>query len=75
MGKPELPRKKKVPQRLDDGAPGNYPPDSKTYHCQAYFEVLDLVVNAIQDRFEQPDFRYYQQLEELLMKTVCGDNQ
>ena len=71
---PELPRKKKLPRRFEDGEPTNYPQDSKTYYRRAYFEALELVVNAIQDRFDQPDYRCYRHLEELRIRTVRGED-
>ena len=44
------------------------------YYCQSYFEALDLVGNCIEDRFDQPDFHSYRQLEELLTRTIRGEN-
>lgn len=69
---PELPRRRKVPCTFEDGGPGNYPTDCVAHYRQAYFKASDLVVNAVQDRFDQPDFQKYQQLEELLMNTIRG---
>ena len=71
---PELPRRRKVPKRYDDGAPGDFPKDCQAHYRQSYFEALDLVVNAIEDRFDQPDFKSYRQLEELLMCTIRGES-
>ena len=69
---PELPRKRRMPSRYEDGAPGDFPSDCEAHYRQSYFEVLDLAINAIEDRFDQPDYRTYRQLEELLMHTVRG---
>ena len=46
----------------------------KTHHRQSYFEALDLAINAVQDRFDQPHFSIYHRLEELLLKTVRGES-
>ena len=35
-----------------------------------YFEALDLIVNCIEGRFDQPGYRIYQSIESLLIK-VC----
>jgi len=67
---PQLPRRRKLPHRFDDGlSPGDFPSTPKTYFKQVYFEALDLIINCIQDRFDQPGYRIYQSLEILLMKA------
>ena len=40
---------------------------------QIYFEVLDLLINAIKNRFEQEDYKRYIILENLLLK--CAKNE
>ena len=71
---PTLPRRRKVPIRFHEGsAPAEFPQNCKAYYRQAFFEALDLVINAIKDRFDQPDYRTYSQLEELLLKTIHGE--
>ena len=37
-----------------------------------YFSVLDLVINYIKDPFQQPGYKVYKHLQELLLKTACG---
>ena len=39
-----------------------------------YFEALDLVMEAISDRFNQPGYKTYQELEDLILKTCKGEN-
>ena len=39
----------------------------------AYFEALDLVIEAIKDRFDQPGYAIYRNLEELLVKGASGE--
>ena len=71
---PKLPRKRKVSRRLDEGsAPADFSTDCKTHYYQSYLKALDFAINAIQDRFDQPDFSIYCYLEELLLKTVRGE--
>ena len=46
----------------------------KQFYCQQYYEALDVLVNAIQDRFDQPGFKMYRNLQDLLLKAVKGDD-
>ena len=39
-----------------------------------YFEALDPLVQAIEDRFDQPGYRIYSCLETLLTKAVMKDD-
>ena len=67
---PQLPRRRKLPRRLDDGlSAGAFPSTPKEHFRQVYFEALDLIVNCIQDRFDQSGYWIYQSLETLLMKA------
>ena len=69
---PELPGRRKAPKRYNDGAPADFPNDCQAHYWQSYFEAIDLVVNATEDRFDQPDFSSYRKLEEVFMHTICG---
>lgn len=42
---------------------------------QHYFEALDLVVNCIKDRFDQPGYRIYKYLQDLLLKSVTSTSE
>ena len=67
---PELPRKRKAPKRLQDGlAEAEFPIDVEGYYRQHYFEVIDLAVNGIKDRFDQPGYKVYCNLQQLLFKA------
>ena len=72
---PSLPRRRKVPRRyeLGQGEP-EYPPTAKDHYRQLYFEVLDLAVTSIASRFDQPGFKIYSNVEQLLFKACSGDN-
>ena len=67
---PILPRKRKVLKRLEIGsAPPEYCAEPKDhYHC-SYFEGLDLLVQAIANRFDQPGYCTYLCLQELMFKA------
>ena len=65
---PTLPRRRKTPRRLETGnGEPSFPDSPKDLYRQVYFEAIDLVVNAIKARFNQPGFQVYRNLEELLL--------
>ena len=41
---------------------------------QIYFESIDLMVNAIEQRFEQPSFAAYAKMESLLVKALSSQD-
>ena len=41
---------------------------------QIYFESIDLMVNAIEQRFEQPSFAVYAKMESLLVKALSSQD-
>ena len=60
---PVLPRKRRCPARFDDGkAVGDHPSAPPTLYRQYYYEALDLTINCIKSRFEQPGCNTYQHL-------------
>ena len=70
---PSLPRKRKVPRRIDDGACSNYFSETVEEHYRLqYFEAVDLAVTSIKDRFDQPGYAMYRNLEELILKGAAG---
>ena len=44
--------------------------DPKSYYRQHYFEAIDLSINCIQERFKQPGYQIYCNLEQLLLKAA-----
>ena len=75
IDEPALPRKRKRTVRYESG---NAAPEFHTsiegYYRQAYFEVLDVICSTIEDRFRQPGYQLYSDLEQLLLKAVCKEN-
>ena len=66
-----LPRKRKVPQRYDDGsAPPEFHSTPKDFYRQTQYEALDLIVQSISDRFNQPGYKTYCCLEALILKAI-----
>ena len=54
---PSLPRKWKVPRRIDDGSGDGYFSETvEEYYRLQYFEAVDLAVESIKDRFDQPGY-------------------
>ena len=63
-----LPRKRMAPQYLEVGEGVSYHPLSVEDHYRPiYFEALDLAICSIEDRYDQPGYRIYQNLEQLLI--------
>lgn len=72
---PSLPRKRRVPQRLQVGTTsGTFHSNPEDRYRQIYYEALDFVVQAVRDRFDQPGYRVYQNLQELVIKACKGED-
>ena len=68
---PSLPRKRKAPKHIEVGeGDGYHSPTIEDHYRQCYFEALDLAISSIQERFDQPGYVIYQNLEELLLKAA-----
>lgn len=68
---PSLPRQKRAPQRLEIGEGAGYHSSSvEEFYRVKYYEALDLAISGIKDRFDQPGYTTYQNLEELLLKAA-----
>ena len=73
---PILSRKRRAPTRIGEIFCGNAAPeyaDVTSYYRRIHFETLDCISNAMEDRFDQEDFRTYVKLENLLLKAAKGD--
>lgn len=74
VDEPVLPRQRKMPKRFETGsAPCEYPTTVKDMYRQKYFEAFDLVTTSITERFDQPGYKTYRHLEDMLLKCVAGD--
>ena len=69
-----LPCKRKAPKRFEVGSSESFsgPCTPKDHYRRYYFEAIDLVTNAIKNRFEQPGYQVYKNLQELLLKAAHG---
>ena len=70
---PVLPRQRKLPKRLDNGADSYEFQSPKDYFRQKYFEVLDIVTNEINRRFDQRDFCVASDLEKMIIDAANGN--
>ena len=70
VGEPQVPRQRKMPKRYDDGLATGTPHDSpKLYYRQLYYEAIDNIIDGLKNRFEQPGYKVYCNLEQLLTKA------
>ena len=74
----KLPRTKKAPKKIEECIGGRSAPkyhnDEVSYYRQIYFDALDYIINSIKDRFEQPDYQIYVNLENLLLKAAYEED-
>ena len=71
--KPTLPRRRKVPRRLDDGSAASFHVTVEEHYRVAYFEALDLIVLCIEDRFNQRGYKTYCKVQTLLLKAAASE--
>ena len=75
VSEPQLPRKRKAPMRYESGtAPPEYHSTPKGHYHQIFYEAVDLIVHAIDDRFDQPGYRTYRCLEDLVLKATNNED-
>ena len=74
VNEPSLPRKRKMPKRFQSGDAAHFFPQTESdMFRHKYFEALDLVTNCVKTRFDQPGFKVFRNVEELLVKGVQTD--
>ena len=76
---PAAPRKRKRP-RYDilQFVEGNPQPTGEAYHPETshehfkviYTEAIDVIISSVKDRFDQPAFKVFGQVEQLLLKSI-----
>ena len=68
---PQLPRKRKVPRRVDEGSSvGDYPDSPKAVHRPIYFQLIDLIESELKDRFGSNNHEALIAVETLLMDSI-----
>ena len=73
VDKPALPRRRKVPRRLDDGSAPTLHKTVEDHYRVIYFEALDLITSCIEDRFNQPGYKTYANVQALLLKAAASE--
>ena len=76
VSEPCLPRKRRRPARYEGGeaaaefchSPEHY------YRVAVYNTTIDLIVTCLEDRFDQPGYRMYSNMEQLLLKASQNEN-
>ena len=78
IDEPALGRKRKASRRIVDdyshSSIGFFHEKFEDFERQISFKVLDLLINAIKNRFEQEDYKRYIILENLLLKCAKNKN-
>ena len=65
---PTLPCRRKVPSVTpDDGAAPAFHDTVEKHYRVIFFEVLDLIISCITDRFNQPGYKTYGKVQALLL--------
>lgn len=68
---PTLPRKRKAPKRFEVGTgDGSFSGTVAEFYRPQYFEAIDMAITCIRDRFDQPGYVMYQNLEQLVEKSA-----
>ena len=70
---PTLPRRRKVPSRYEVGeGTGHFPTSVDDHYRPIYFAAIDVIMQCISSRFDQPGYKTYSKLEAVLLKGVTG---
>jgi len=72
---PVLPRKRKIPWRVNDGADNHQHATPEDLHRQHYFQAWDEVTNELTRRFDQKDIKVVVEVEKLLLPAARGDKE
>ena len=67
---PVLPRRKKIPARYNDGEDQHHHKDVELLYRQLYYDAYGYVISGIKNRFDQPDFKLYSDMQNLLLKAA-----
>ena len=72
---PVLPRKRKIPPCINDGANPHQHETPEDLHRQHYFQALDEVANELTGWFDQRDIKVVAEIEKLLLSAACSDQE
>ena len=72
---PQVPRNKRAPGRFEVGTGTPlFPVTPVQVYRRIYFEALDLIVSSIEERFDQPSFKAYSNMESLLIGVLSSQD-
>jgi len=63
---PKLPQKRRAPAQFE----GTTFDDCESYFRTIYYEALDLIINCVKQRLDQPGFVIYRNLQDVLIKSI-----
>ena len=67
--------KRRMPKRYQiDTSAGEFHATPEDQYRAIYFEVLNHVTSAIKQRFNQPGYRVYRTVQDLVLKAAQGDD-
>ena len=69
---PVLPRTRKPTRKLDQGSDPVHFDTPEDLYRSVYFEFLDLVINFVKDRFDQPSFEIYVAMEKVILNYAVN---
>ena len=73
VSEPSLPRRRKRPARYESGsATPEFVDNAQDYFLQIYFNAIDTVTACIKRRFDQPGYKIYDQVEQMLVNAANG---
>ena len=75
VSEPRMPRKRKAPNRYEAGiGEGSHPKSPKDLYQITYYATSDRILSSIRDRFDQPGYKIYAHLQNLLTKAASADD-
>lgn len=70
VSEPTLPRRRKVPRRFETGnAEAEFPTTISAHYRKVYYKGLDLIINCVKNRFEQPGYQVYRNVQDVLQSS------
>jgi hAT family C-terminal dimerisation region len=70
---PEVPRRRKPPLRIDDGAEPTSYQSPEAFYRSIFFAFLDCTINFVRERFDQEAFDIYICAERLLLQAANNE--
>ena len=55
-------------------AQAHHPLTAEDQYHESYFEAVDNMISAIRERFKQPSFEAYENMESLIVKTIASED-